>query len=278
VRSEEIAQAVPTIPPSAIDAFISRPMVLAENELDNAPRIMATQESRVVVGAGNVAYVKGITKDMGEVWQIYRRGDRLVDPETGATLGFAGLYLGDAVVRQFGEVSRIEITKSVQEIITGDRLVAVSKETPVFAYMPRSPNSAMRARVMAMTDNLYETGRYSVVALSRGAKDGLEVGNVLALSRSPTASRYALRTSPIFGRVGPFGSDASRTYYQEQLNVRESPVLFDRRVALNEADLAKIPDERYGLVMVFRTFERAAFALVMQAGSPVAIDDIATTP
>jgi len=135
-----------------------------------------------------------------------------------------------------------------------------------------------RARVMAMTDNLYETGRYSVVALSRGAKDGLEVGNVLALYRSPTASRYALRTSAIFGRVGPFGSDSPRTYYQEQLNVRESPVLFDKRVALNEADIAKIPDERYGLVMVFRTFERASFALVMQANSPVGIDDFAVTP
>lgn len=278
VRSEDIAQAVPTIPPSAIEAFISRPMVLAENELDNAPAIMATQESRVVVGAGNVAYVKGLTREMGDVWHIYRRGDRLVDPETGTTLGFAGMYLGDAVVRQFGEVSRIEITKSTQEILVGDRLVAVPKEIPVFAYAPRAPNSAVRARIMAMADNLYETGRYSVVALSRGAKDGLEVGNVLALYRSPTATRYALRTSPIFGRVGLTGSDSRRTYYQEQLNVRESPLYFEKRVALNETDLAKIPDERYGLLMVFRTFERASFALVMNANSPVAIDDVATTP
>ena len=101
---------------------------------------------------------------------------------------------------------------------------------------------------------------------------------MLALYRSPTATRYALRTSALFGRVGLTGSDSRRTYYQEQLNVRESPVLFDRRVALNEADLAKIPDERYGLVMVFRTFERAAFALVMESNSPVAIDDVLTTP
>lgn len=278
VRSEDLAQAVPTISPSAIEAFISRPMVVGENELNNAPYIMATQESRVVVGAGNVAYVKGLTKEMGDVWHIYRRGDRLVDPETGSTLGFAALYLGEAVLRKFGEVSRIEITKSVQEILVGDKLVSVAKEPPLFAYVPRAPNTEVRARVMSMADNLNETGRYSVVALSRGSKDGLEVGNVLALSRSPTATRYALRTSPIFGRVGPSGSDARRTYYQEQLNVRESPVYFEKRSALNETDLAKIPDERYGLVMVFRTFERASFALVMESNSPVALDDVASTP
>jgi len=277
IRTEAITDAVPTIPPSAIEAFTSRPMVIGENELDGAPRIMATEESRVAVGAGNVAYVKGLTEDKGTNWHVYRRGDKLVDPDTGATLGYLGLYLGDAVVRKFGDVSRIEITKSVQEIYTGDRLVAVSKSAPVFAYAPRAPGGAVKGRVMSLNDNLFETGRYSVVSLSRGAKDGLEPGHVLALYRSPTASRYSLRTSALFGRTGPTGSDARRPYYEEQLNVRNSPV-FDSPKAIDESDIASIPAERYGLVMVFRTFERASFALVMQANLPVAIDDVFTTP
>lgn len=277
VRSEDIVQAVPTIPPSAIEAFISRPLVLGENELDSAPSIMATEESRVVVGAGNVAYVKGLPKDKGENWYIYRRGDRLVDPDSGATLGYLGQYLGDAVVRQYGEVSRIEITRSVQEIYTGDRLVPVGKEAPVFAYAPRAPNGAVKGRIMSLNDNLFETGRYSVVSLSRGAKDGLESGHVLALYRSPTASRYSLRTSAILGRTGPTGSDDRRSYREEELNVRNSPI-YNRPAPIDEADIAKIPAERYGLVMVFRTFERASFALVMQASRPVAIDDVFTSP
>lgn len=277
VRTEDITQAVPTIPPSAIEAFASRPMVIGENELDGAPHIMATQESRVVVGAGNIAYVKGLTQDKGENWHIYRRGDKLVDPDSGATLGYLGMYLGDATVRQFGDVSRIEIVKSVQEIYTGDRLVPVTKEAPVFAYVPRAPSSAVKGRVMSLNDNLFETGRYSVVSLSRGAKDGLESGHVLALYRSPTASRYSLRTSAILGRTGPTGSDGRRVYHEEQLNVRNSP-MYNQPQPINEADIASIPAERYGLVMVFRTFERASFALVMQASLPVSIDDVFTTP
>ncbi|HTD89207.1 MAG TPA: LysM domain-containing protein [Burkholderiales bacterium] len=279
VRSEDISQAVPTIPPSAIEAFVSRPMVVGENELDSAPQIMATEESRVVVGAGNVAYVKGLTKDKGEIWYIYRRGDKLVDPDTGATLGYLGLYLGEAVVRQFGEISRIEITKSTQEIYTGDRLVAIGKEAPVFAYAPRAPNGKVQGRVMSLTDNLAETGSYSVVSLSRGSKDGLEAGHILALYRSPNAARYSLRTSAMFGRTGPSGSDARRPYVEEQLNVRTSPLFSSKKqTVVSDAELAKIPDDRYGLVMVFRTFEHASFALVMQARLPVAIEDMFTTP
>ena len=66
-------------------------------------------------------------------------------------------------------------------------------------------------------------------------------------------------------------------YYEEQRNVRDSPI-FSVQKPINDADIAKLPEERYGLVMIFRTFERAAFGLVMQSNLPVAIDDIVTTP
>ena len=81
----------------------------------------------------------------------------------------------------------------------------------------------------------------------------------------------------MLGRTGPTGNDGRRTYYEEPLNVRNTPV-FSAQTKLNESDLAKLPEERYGLVMVFRTFDRAAFGLVMQSKLPVAVDDIVTTP
>lgn len=279
VREEAIAQAVPTIPPGVIGPFLSRPMIVRENEFDNSPRIMATEESRMILGTGNLAYAKGLTKDKGESWQIYRRGDRLVDPDSGNLIGYMATYLGEARVRQFGEVSRLEIVKSVQEIYTGDALVPLAKEPPVFAYAPRAPSGKVQGRVMSLTDNLYETGSLSVVSLSRGTKDGLEVGHVLALYRSPNTARYSLRTSSLLGRTGPSGNESRRPYLEEQLDVRNSPLISQQRASsVSDTDLSKIPDERYGLVMVFRTFERASFALVMQANRPVAIDDYVTTP
>jgi len=277
VRREDLAQAVPTIQPGAVNAFLSKPMVVSEFELESAPRIMATEENRVAVGAGNIAFAKGLTKDKGINWQIYRRGDKLVDPDSGATLGYMAVYLGEARVRQFGDVSRIEIVKSSQEIYTDDRLVPVGKELPQFAYIPRSPSGKLQGRVVSLYDNLWETGKYFVVVLSKGAKDGLEVGHVLALYRSQNAARYNLRTSPLFGREGPSGSDARRIYYEERLTPRDGPV-YPTTTAVDDAELATLPEERYGLVMVFRTFDRASFALVMQSTRPVAISDVVTNP
>ena len=44
-------------------------------------------------------------------------------------------------------------------------------------------------------------------------------------------------------------------------------VLVGKGDAVTRNDIAKLPDDRYGLVMVFRTFDRASFALVMQAAT-----------
>jgi len=238
---------------------------------------MATEESRVALGAGSTAFAKGLTKDKGLAWHIYRRGDRLVDPDTGATLGYAALYLGEARVRQFGDISRIEIVRSTQEIYVDDRLIAVGKESPQFAYVPRPPAAKVQGRVISLQDNLWETGKFFVVALSKGAKDGVEVGHVLALYRSQNAVRYNLRTSPLFGREGFSGDNSRRTYYEERLTPRDGP-LYPTTTPVNDSDLANLPDNRIGLVMVFRTFDRASFALVMESNRPVALADIVTNP
>jgi len=278
VRAEPLAaKEIPAIPPSVIEPFLSKPLVVGQTELDSAPVIRATQENRVAIGAGNLAYAEGLAKDKGEVWQVFRRGDALYDPDTKETLGYEAIYLGDARVLKFGEQSTIEIIKSAQEIYIGDRLLPVSKAQPTFAYVPRAPQKSLRGRIVSTYGSLGESGPTGIVALSKGSRDGLEVGHVLAIYRSQTAARYELRTSPLFGRHGLSGSDAPRPYYSEEVTPRDGP-LYTRGQPVSEADIAKLPDERYGLVMVFRTFDRAAFGLIMQASRPVAINDVVTNP
>lgn len=116
----------------------------------------------------------------------------------------------------------------------------------------------------------------SIVALSKGSRDGLNVGTVLAIERSQTSARYSQRTEPLYGRTGITGSDTPRVYYTETLLPRET--LTKRGEAVTREGIAKLPDERYGLVMVFRTFDRASFALVMEASRPVAVSDFVTNP
>ena len=276
-RAQPLAdKAVPAIPPSAIEPFLSRPLVVGQNELDSAPVIMATEENRVVIGAGNIAYADNLKRG-DQLWQVFRRSDALVDPDTGETLGYLAIYLGEARLRKFGDPSTIEITKSPQEIYVGDRLLPSSKQVPTFSYVPRAPWRPVRGRIMTTYGNLGETGPLGIVALSKGSQDGLEVGHVLAIYRSQSTSVYEVRQSPLYGEQGLSANDSPRTYYSEQLTRRDAP-LYARGKPITEADIARLPDERYGLVMVFRTFDRTAFGLVMQASRPVAINDLVTNP
>jgi hypothetical protein len=271
------AKPVPSIAPAVLEPFLVKPLIVGPGELDGAARIIATQESRVALGAGNTAYAKGVTKAQGTSWQIIRRGDPLVDPDTKEILGYTGIYLGEARVLEFGEVSTLEITKSAQEIYAEDRLLPTVSEVPVFAYVPHAPPGPVRARIVSAYNSLYETGPLGVVALSKGSRDGLEVGHVLAIYRNQAATQYGMRTDPLFGRSGPAGSDAPRPYYGVQITPRDAPV-FESSRPLRESDLATLPPERYGLVMIFRTFDRASFGVIMNANRQVSLFDIATNP
>jgi hypothetical protein len=278
VRVEPLAaKAVPTISPADIEPFLSKPLVVGATELDGAARIIATDEDRVALGAGDVAYVEGVTKEQGAVWSIYRRGDALIDPDTNQALGYLAIYVGEARVQHFGEVSKIEITRSEREVTNGDRLLPAAKEVPVFSYVPRAPAKPVKGRIVSTYGSLVETGPRSIVALSKGSADGLEVGHVLAIYRTQPGARYALRTAPLWGRSGPSGDDSPRTYYSEQITPRDAS-LYPARQRITEFDLAKFPSERYGLLMVFRTFDRASFALVMDASRQVSLNDVVANP
>jgi hypothetical protein len=277
IRVEPLQQAVPSISPATIAAFLSKPLVVGEDELASAARIAAASDDRGVMGAGDIAYAEGITRDKGVAWQMFRRGNALVDPDTGETLGYEGIYLGEARVLQFGDISTIEILKSTREVHRNDRLLPASKETPTFAYVPRSPGKKVAGHIVSTYGSLGEAGPMSIVALSKGSKDGLEVGHVLAVYRNQNVARYALRTSPLYGREGLSGDDKPRVYYGDKLTPRDGPI-YPIPDVVSAGDIAKLPPNRVGLVMVFRTFDRAAFGLVMEASQPVSLNDVVTNP
>jgi hypothetical protein len=247
VRSEDTGeQAIPSIPPSVIEPFLSRPLVIEPDGLDRAPRIIAAQADRVYLGPGDVAYVSGI-KDakLDSLWQIYRPGDPLIDPDSQKTLGYEAVYLGDSRVIRTGDPATILIFAAQQEIGQGDRLVATGPIT-LNVYAPHAPTASIEGRIIATRGGLRETGPQNVVILNKGRSDGLEPGHVLALLR---LGRNNLERMP-------------------------SPKWFGADTVVE----TKLPDERYGLAFIFRTFDRVSYALVMSASRPVLIEDVVTTP
>jgi hypothetical protein len=245
IRAESSARdAIPSIPPSAIEPFLSRPLVIEPDGLDNAPTIIATEENRVIIEAGNRAYVRGMGDSKEENWFVYRRGKALVDPDTNVTLGYEAIYLGTARVTRSGDPSTVQLTTVTQEVGTGDKLLPVGvPEVP--KYAPHAPAVFMQGRVIGIYGGLGkvgEAGPQSIITLNRGRADGVEVGHVFALYRP-----------------GPLIADASARTSGKSMTF-------------------KLPDERYGLAFVFRIYDRVSYALVMRISRPVNPLDVIQTP
>jgi hypothetical protein len=179
-RSEH--DAIPSIPAKDIAPFLSQPLVIEEGTLKDAPTLLGAREGRVILGEGDIAFVKGLTADKGDKWQLYRPGKTFVDPDTQEVLGIEAIYLGNAEATNFGDVSTIAITRSVQEIYKGDRLVVPSGET-LSTYLPRAPGSNISSRIISVYGGVSLGGQSTVITLNKGKRDGLESGHVLALYR-----------------------------------------------------------------------------------------------
>ena len=245
VRAESLSkQEIPAIPPSAIEPFLSRPLVIEPDGLDKAPTIVATEKDRVILSSGNTAYVRGISDASEATWYVYRRGDPLVDPDSNRTLAYEAIYLGTAQLTRPGNPATVVLTSAVQEVNAGDKLVAAGR-AETLSYAPRAPAVQLSGRVMKIygsVGRVGEAGPLQIISINRGRADGIEVGHVLAL-------------------------------YNLGGTVR------DTTKARNAPDaLIKLPDERAGLSFVFRVFDRVSYALVMQVTKPISPLDVVRTP
>jgi hypothetical protein len=280
-RVEPLQSAIPTIPGTVIGPFLSQPLIVEVGGLDSAPSILATEESRVIVGAGDVAYADRIGHNDGVNWQVFRPGVALRDPDTNEVLGFEAKYVGDARVRRFGNPTTLEITRTRQEVNRGDRL-APARESAFPTYVPRAPDKAIKGSIMSVDGGVSEFGQYQVITINRGARDGLEVGHVLASYHRGAVINASGRATDFFGGGGRVFSG---------MDIKPVPVVPDPPqpaapppepgkvvgVAQTSGPL-KLPDERNGLIFVFRVFDKLSYALVMRSTRPIYIGDVVQTP
>lgn len=258
VYSDPARNAIQSIPLRAILPFLSEPLIVDDADDVRAGIVVATQEGRVFTSPGDTIFATRINPEISN-WNIYRKASPLKDPLTGELLGFEAAYLGQArVSAQAGvlapdaggetETTRegapipasLIVTSFKQEIGKGDRLLpAGPSDLP--SYVPHAPEQELTGRVVSIYNGVGGAGRHNVVAISVGKRDQVEVGHVLALHRNRGETIYRE------DNVGP-------------------------------AQRYKLPEHRYGLVFVFRVFERVAYALVMESDGPAAVSDSVRKP
>ena len=249
VRSELLSNgAIASIPLHLIGPFLSEAVVFNGNELEAAPRIVATQEGRVMVSRGETAYVRGDLAGARD-FRLFRELKPLRDPSTAEVLGFEGRYVGTAEVTRPSETTAVagkpvlvpatfRVTSTRLEAVVGDRLSPVPQQELV-AYVPRPPSSPVEGQVVSIYGDGLRGGQNQVVVINRGQRDNMERGHVLALMRAGVSA-----------------------------------------VDTTSADKAamRLPDERHGMLFVFRVFERVSYALILNVQGPVRAGDRFTQP
>ncbi len=268
-RFESLADAsIPTLSPNAIEPFLAEPMIVDEISFATAPRIVAAQEGRVLLSRGDRAYARGEyvggevrgvrlsdAKGDPQAFRVFRNAKPLKDPTTQQILGYEAQYVGKAelargestaqIPDKNGELkteivpATIDIVSTKEEMRVGDRLMA---EPPreFLSYVPHAPASTISGQIVSVYGNAVAiAAENQVVAINRGRKDGLERGHVMAI-------------------------------------IKDGERLLDKTDSARPQ--IKLPNERNGLLMVFRTFENLSYALVLQVTDGVKVGDRFVNP
>ena len=240
VKSLPLEDAIPMIPIDAIRPFLTRPSVLNDGEYETLPYVVAFADEHIIGGAGQNIYVRSV-EDASEVtFDIIRKGGEYRDHETNELLGIEAIYVGNSKLKSLGDPATLHITSSEQHTTKGDRLVPSSFDSPFRDLYPKVPEADINGAIISVMNGVTQIGQYNIVVLDRGASNGLQVGDVLSiLHRGP--------------------------------DIRDT-------VSDNPREMVKLPDEEAGQLVIFRTFDRVSFGIVMFATRAIHIHDKVVNP
>ncbi len=249
VRSQSLESSITTIPYEAVAAFMSKPSVLSKEQIKTAPYVLATRDQHVVMAEGDPVYARGFRPAAvaGAYYYLVRVGEPLIDPDDDHLLGYNGVYTGSGHIVRTGDPATLLMTDSTRETYPGDKLIAGGVDVSL-DFMPSPPKMRTDGRIIAVNDGVSVIGQYQVVAINRGSRDGLVPGNVLAVL---AGGEEVLDTEShgYLDGISHFGG--------------------------HHVDL---PEERSGTFMVFKTFERLSYGLILEATDIIQVGDTVTSP
>jgi hypothetical protein len=252
VRREPLSQAITAIPYDIVASFMGRPTLLSKDQVKNAPYVVAMRDSHMIGAIGNEVYARGIGEAAPETrYSVVHVEEELRDPDNNNLLGYSGMYVGSGPVATQGDPAKLLMTDSTREVLQGDKLFPESVDVNV-DFVPHAPSTDVDASVIAVRSHTV-MGQYQVVALNRGSAAGLEPGHILA----------------VFQR----GGVVRDTFSDGGLAARKA-----RKRSASFGNNVQLPDERAGVIMVFKAFDKLSYALVMETTHEIRQGDRAKNP
>ncbi len=238
IRVVPLEDAIPSIPLDDINSFLSKSRIVTVQQMEEAPYVVAGGRNRLIVGKGDFLYARGQFPDDISAYGVYRKGDVYRDPETNEVLGVQARDIGSVRVTEFErDLATSRVTRTTEEIRIADRLLVQEQRAIDSTFWPSAPSVDIEGRILAVEGGISQVGKLDVVILNRGEREGLQVGNILAV------------------------------YKAGEITIDQ---LTNERI--------RLPDEKAGLLMVFRTYDKLSYGLVLEAELPLATLDSVRNP
>ena len=302
IRSSENDKAIPAIPIDAIQQFLKWPLIFERDEMEDWPYVVSSYEGHLIASVNNTIYVRGIPDDAeSKEYSIYRKGPAYVNvkkdkDEEDEILGYEAIYVGQAVMQKKGDPASAVITSVDREVLMGDRLIPNSEQDINVEFIPSSTKTEVEGKILSVLTGISklggvaQIGQYQVVVLNIGESSGIEPGNVLGIFQD---------NLKVVDRIGPNQrkkleeqDDDRIEFEREDTNfvdqelsklvngIRNMFKKFDKKFPefanrKTKSEIVSLPEEYVGVMMVFRTFEKISYALVMEVNGPVHVFDTA---
>ncbi|MGO0309560.1 LysM peptidoglycan-binding domain-containing protein [Endozoicomonas acroporae] len=239
IRVKPGESAIPAIPLSAVQSYLKGGHVFSsEEQLDNAPYVFAAKDGKLASGAGDKIYARGDFAGHNLRFDVVRRGQQIVDPETDEMLGLIGIDVGTINLSHVREgVASMVVQDSRMEMKPGDRVVSQDASGLVTTFFPRAPAAPLEGIVTASLNNTKKVSKFDTVVINKGERERLRQGDVLAVYRKT--------------------EEALDPFTNEQVT---------------------LPSERIGLVMVYRPFEKMSYGIVLSAKEDIEVGYILRSP
>ncbi len=249
LRSTPADGPIATIPYAAIAGFLSRPSLLSAEQLKKAPHVLAFRDEHMIGGTGEEIYVRNFDAPIDARFAVVHPGQKLRDPDTGDVLGYEGVYAATARVTRPGEPLTAKLIDTTRETLEGDILVSNDADAPL-NFEVRIPTAPINGSIISVVDDTTLIGTYQIIAVNRGTRHGLAPGHILAVDQAGLTVR-----------------DKGRS---KSSSIFSTGSAFDSKV--------KLPDERAGTALVFKSYERMSYAIVVGASHAIRVADTVRTP
>ena len=240
MRISPLDLAIPVIPLDEIGAFLKRHRVLSAEELEQSAYVVAGDQGHLLSAPGDIIYGRGDFSEDERAYGIYRRGDTYIDPVTSELLGYQAQDIGNATRRTTArsEVVELQVTRVTEEVRITDRLLPMEERVLDATFQPRAPTTQIEDGYM--------------IAVDQGVSQ-IGTTDIVVMNKG---SRDGLEV----GHVMAIFQTGELVYDQ----VRR--------------DNVQLPDTRAGLLLVFETYDKVSYGVVLKANRPLKIMDKVKNP